>query len=239
MTKRQLEIENQLREVVRQETLRLLREQTEDAELLAGFRDLAAKVNAKSADLEQKVNEDVMTVLSLIASGPFLLELFGGLVKRIERWLAERRGKDPTEVGQELIEFAEKYHKVVMWPFEKLASIITPDKKKQHIVATLLFMGMMGFFLYHAGVKVVDKIVSQHWNVTTMLKLGKTVVTGAEIMQGLRDVFSNVVNGQVATLVGAGTAIAGAAKRSGMGAAVNQSASTAAKGAMSVLTRPR
>lgn len=164
-------------------------EQSEEEVLKKAFLALDTSISGTAREVltSDDIKEGVATVLGLILSGPFIVKMFGKFILLLEKVIASLRKKDPTQNGQSIIKFSDKFHHIILKPFEKLAKMITKDISKQKKFANYMFHGVIGILLIHGGVSVAQHLASSKVNATLALDIAKNGIKSAELRTGIRE----------------------------------------------------
>lgn len=165
--------------------------ESDEQELKAAFDVLEKDIDQAVRNAKSDVSEEVSSIIGLVLSGPFIVKLFGKFIKYIEKKIAQFKREDPTQVGEKILNFAEKFHHIVMIPFEKLSKLLVKDQAKQKKLANYLFHGTIGILLLHGGYKLASKLTSDVINVNLALDLAKNGIKGAELTTGMKEIIKS------------------------------------------------
>jgi hypothetical protein len=199
--------ETQLRQYLNEKIKRILKEAEAREDMdrygLAAFSALESDVETAADEAEDKMSEAIDTIIGLILSGPFILKMFGRFIKFISKAIEKKFGvgQAGTEAGEWLIHFAEKYHHVVMKPFEHVASKFTDDPAKQQKIALHLFNLVIAALLVYTGYSFMKKIQSAHYDWGAVWKVMKVHIKGAELWSNVKTLLAGAAD-EITVIVG-------------------------------------
>lgn len=163
-------------------------QESEEQDLKLAFDVLSRDIDQATQDAEDEVQEGVTTIIGLVLSGPFIVKMFGKFVRFLEKKIAQIKKEEPTQAGNRILAFADKFHHVIMIPFLKLAKLMVKEPAKQKKLANYMFHGTIGLLLIHGGIKIATALESATVNPALALDLAKNGVKSTELISGIKDI---------------------------------------------------
>lgn len=148
----------------------------------------------------QRIDEGLETIVGLWLSGPYIVKLFGKFISYLDEIVKKfnNKGFGGEEMSKKVMEFAEKYHHIVMKVFEWVAGKFTKDEKKKEVIAEWLFYGTVAALLASGTGHIVDSISSSNVDSGIIGKVAKTAIKAKEVYdgvtQGLKSIIPDIIN---------------------------------------------
>jgi hypothetical protein len=157
----------------------------------------------------RRIDEGIDSIIGLVLSGPFIVKMFGKFVNYLDS-LAKKylnKGFGGDVIAKKIIEFADKYHHKILWPFEKVAEKFTSDPEKKEKIAELLLTGVIGAFLAVSLGSVFSAIKSSTLDSNALLQSMKSAIKSKEVVNGIRSSLDDIIPEIVAIAKESGKAL--------------------------------